>query len=260
MRFVLPLKTYAVLVSISFLMVLADRMELLDPPKGAIQTVLLPVQQGLGDWVVGGHRIVSGVVQMWDAQKRYEHVLKEYTLLLAQHQKTALLEEENRKLHVQLGSFIARDKKLIPARIIMRSPDIMLDRGKVDGITEGMAVVLGDVLIGNVSQVGPKQSRLLLVSDADSKIMVEVENTKQKGVVEGRYNTGMRLSRMLQDVALREHQVLLTTGDDGLYPRGLSVGKITKVYSKESALFQEADVVALLPIDQVDLVFILVER
>lgn len=259
MRTSLPLRTYVVLLLFSCFLYLLDRMALLDAPKRFAQAATVPLQQAVADTVAKIQRMAGGLTTMWWAQKRYDALSIQYNLLLAQQSRLTQLEEENRKLYAQLGSIITKQRKLLPARLLGRSPDIFIDKGNVDNVTEGMVVVLGDVLIGRVSDVGPRRSRVQLLSDSESKVMVEVIETHQKGLVQGRFNIGMRLTKILQGVPLQEDRMLITTGEDGVFPSGLSIGKITRVQRQESDLFQEADVMSMVQLDQVYLVFIVIE-
>ena len=250
---------FFLLLLVSLVLFFLDRIELLDPIKRPVQSVSLPLQQGMADITSRVQGLGGGITSLWFAQKRYEALQKQYALALASEARLRILEDENRKLTAQLGAAVTKGRKLVPAHIIARNPEVLVDRGKADNLSSGMVVLTGDILVGRLDKIGPRTSRVVLPSDSYSKIMVMTQKSQQKGILTGNFGAGMKLTKVLQEQPLQENQLVLTSGEDTIFPQGLTVGKISRVFRKESDLFQEAGVIPLIETADIDTVFILLE-
>lgn len=251
-------RPYLYVLATSFILLVFDKTALLDPFKSPLQSAALPVQQTMGDAITGLYRTMYSLYAMWHREKEYESLRVAYNQLLASHARNLAFKEENQKLYSQLGSPISRKHKLLPTRLVSRYPIISIDRGAVDTVKPGMAVVSGDVLIGRIAQVGPVTATIMVSTGSDSRIMAQSSASHVKGILVGSFGAGMLMTKMLQGARVNADELILSSGEDGLIP-GLAIGKITNVYSKPSDLFQEADVTPLVALSQLDIVFIVLE-
>jgi rod shape-determining protein MreC len=119
---------------------------------------------------------------------------------------------------------------------------IVIDRGEVDGVVVGSAVVIGDgIVYGQVIDVRAQTAIVQLVSHPDSKIPAAIlGQTRTIGLVEGREGALLTMEFIPQDAQLGTGNLVVTSGLDGLVPEGLVIGLVTEVVSVESAPFQRA--------------------
>ena len=128
----------------------------------------------------------------------------------------------------------------VPARVIARDPSvwfntITINRGSSSGIEMNMPVVAAGGIVGRVITVSPWASQVMLVTDEKAGAGAVVGQLGQSGAlgsVRGRADLGVALIEMryvsgLEKVELGDN--VMTTGQDGIYPPGLNVGKVVDV-------------------------------
>jgi len=125
--------------------------------------------------------------------------------------------------------------------------NVTIDKGMNDGVALNAPVLgLGGVM-GRVVEVGPRAAKVQLLLDRDSGVGVRIERTRTTAVVAGQVaftDSGtsdllMKYVPVLADVAVGD--VVVTSGLDQIYPKGLMVGRVRSV-GKGSGLFKEVAV------------------
>lgn len=118
---------------------------------------------------------------------------------------------------------------------------IVIDRGSVDGLREGMPVVAVDGVVGQIVKVAAGSARVLVLTDHASGIAALVQRSRARGVVKG---AGDHCSL---EFALREEDVkvgdtIVTSGIGGIFPKGLPVGEVVMVRKGDYGIFQTVDI------------------
>jgi rod shape-determining protein MreC len=146
-----------------------------------------------------------------------------------------------------LGATPAPPEGTRPARIVVVETagpfqSALLDRGRADGILPGGAVVGDAGLLGRVVAAGEHGARVQLLSDRTAATGILLPRTGRAAVARGDGASGVTLEYVpaIADVAADDEVV--TSGTDGIYPRGLLVGKIEAVRRPGSSLFLELPV------------------
>ncbi len=163
--------------------------------------------------------------------------------ILEQEQKLALLDEiekenarltallnyaeENRNLHFVTASVIGRDNNPY-------LDTITLNVGSRSGVTEKMAVITPEGVVGRVSEVGPNWCRVKTMRDEKMRISVMVERTRDEGMLGGLYEengeiAGTLLYYLPGNADIRAGDVIRTSGIGGFFPKGLYVGTVLSV-------------------------------
>lgn len=119
---------------------------------------------------------------------------------------------------------------------------ITIDRGESDGVRVGMPVISEQGVVGQVVVTSRRSARVLLLTDRVSGIDSIIQSSRIRGVVEG---VGERRCQ-LRYVGIRDHVSIgdrvVTSGLDGVFPRGLLVGIVAAIRSGEQGIFQRIDV------------------
>lgn len=111
----------------------------------------------------------------------------------------------------------------------------LIDAGAGRGVREGMAVVTPQGFAGRVIGVGRHSARILLVTDLNSKIPVMVERSRDRAILEGDNGPEPALRFLPVNPGLAVGDLVLTSGEGGLLPAGLSVGRVSAVGGQEVA-------------------------
>ena len=118
----------------------------------------------------------------------------------------------------------------------------MLDKGISDGVRKGMAVVTPLGVVGQVVAVTARTAKVLLLTDANSGIDVLVQRTRSRGIVSGSLENGVVLKYVKRSEDIQEGDRLITSGTDGVFPKGMMVGTVIKVSKQHIGLFQSIEV------------------
>ena len=111
---------------------------------------------------------------------------------------------------------------------------VLVNAGSRDGIAKGQAAVTADGVAGRVTEVGQRSSRVLLLTDINSRIPVLVGAARDRAIMAGD-NTGQpRLLYLAAGTETRPGDRVVTSGHGGMFPPGLPVGVVTQ--ASETAL------------------------
>lgn len=149
---------------------------------------------------------------------------------------------ENERLKALLNLTEQSEIKPVPARVIARDPSvwfntITINRGSSSGIEVNMPVVTTGGIVGRVITVSPWASQVMLITDEKAGAGAVVGQLGQSGAlgsVRGRADLGAALIEMRYVSGLEKVEVndyVMTTGQDGIYPSGLNVGRVVDVKS-----------------------------
>ena len=149
-------------------------------------------------------------------------------------------ESENERLKALLNLKENNEIQSVPARVIARDPSvwfntITINRGSTSGIAVNMPVVTGGGIVGRVITVSPFAAQVMLITDEKAGAGAVVGQLGQSGAlgsVRGRADLGVAVIEMryvsgLEKVELND--TVMTTGQDGIYPAGLNVGRVVDV-------------------------------
>ncbi len=186
----------------------------------------------------------------------------------------AKLREENNFLREKaiaserLRNLLRFSKKIpgtmLPVQIIGIDPSswfrtIVIDKGTKHGVNRGMAVVSPEGIVGHVLQASPHCAKVLLITDFNSSIDAIIQRGRARGLVEGNGENLCRLkfAPRMHDIQLGDRVV--TSGLGGRYPKGLVIGKISKIKKKSYGLFQQAEIIPSVNFAKLEEVFVITE-
>jgi rod shape-determining protein MreC len=117
------------------------------------------------------------------------------------------------------------------------SSTITINKGSNDGIAKGMAVITSAGVVGKVLTVLPGTSKVMLLTDPGSTLAVRVMRNREEGLLEGKLDR-CALKYVSYYADIQEGDLLITSGLDGIYPKGLPVATVVKVTKHEATAFQ----------------------
>ena len=106
---------------------------------------------------------------------------------------------------------------------------LILDKGSNDGLKPDMAVITPDGIVGKIRDVFGSTSQLLLISDATSGAGVIMASTRIHAILRGSPQGKLQINNLMPDSRIKADETVLTSGGDGVFPRGLPVGTIDSI-------------------------------
>ena len=154
---------------------------------------------------------------------------------LLQWQQTALnLSADNQQLRGLLRVVPENSVSYITARVIGNSGGayvrmILVNAGTEDHVARGQAAMTGAGLVGRLTEVGNRASRVLLITDLNSRIPVTIEGSRASAVLAGDNSERPRLMYLPAADAAKVGDRVVTSGEGGVFPPGLPIGVVSAV-------------------------------
>ena len=152
--------------------------------------------------------------------------------------------EENKRLREILK---LKEKKMLTnfevAEVIGVYPyifpgEIIINKGKEDGIKKNMIVVSKDMfLVGKVEEVRDKYSRVISIFNNKTRISVIVGSTREIGIIEGGYAPFILMKYIPYDSKVKVGDDIFTSGFSEYYFPGIKIGKVYKIIRDKDSLF-----------------------
>jgi len=109
------------------------------------------------------------------------------------------------------------------------SRSVYIDKGESNGIKPDMAVITADGIVGKVLRAYGSTSLVLLINDQTSGVGALLDKTRLQGILRGTPSGEVVLEKVMSDETVPAGEMVLTSGGDGIFPKGLLVGRVTKV-------------------------------
>lgn len=229
---------YIMLGSLAVLTLALDRTEspVTGATRNALTDLLAPAIHFLSQPTLATQNILDNW-QNWQNVAAQNEKLRAENLQLRQWQTaSAELLAENNALRDLLKLAPLDPKHFLSGRMIGNlagsfSQTQFLDIGENDGVKKDMSVISGDGFVGRVMEVGNNTSRVMLVTDINSRIAVVSQKSREKAVAAGRNHSLIELRYLPQKSTLKVGELVLTSGDAKLIPAGMPVGRVVSVES-----------------------------
>ena len=161
----------------------------------------------------------------------YKKLTLEYKKLKAEKLNIEFIKSENKILKSKIEDIKAQNYEILAKVIIdKQSPflkSVIVNRGSKDKIELGMAVLDGDFLVGKVVEVNYLTSRILLLSDLNSKIPVSIEPNGIQSILSGTGGKHGKLQYLLSDnLNIKGEDEVFTSGSGNIFNAGIPVGTV----------------------------------
>ncbi len=231
----------------------------------ALYTALRPFQQA----VTTIHNRVSSVWQSYVALvnvRAQNHALKEEIRRL-KSEKVVLLdkESENKRLKKLLGLKASHDFPSLAAQVIGEDASgwyrtLLINRGSEDGVHPDMPVTVAEGVVGRVDSCSRDMARVLLLTDPNHSVDCRVARTRDRGVLTGSLERGCILRYINLKSGIQPEDEVITSGLDGIFPRGLPVGKVESIEKGYQGLFWEARVRPAVDFSEIEEVLVVLRQ
>ena len=242
-------RNVTVLVALLFAQILGLAMQVKrnDPGEGQGKTPLLRV------WVMNAitpiEKVVvrggEGVRDTWDDYLNLRGVRKENEELKAQLDQMRLdqvrLQEDAAQAHRLQALFNFKEQYLaqtVPAQVVGSSGTessrvIYIDKGESDGVRQDMPVITPEGVVGKVVRVMPSTAQVLLITDPSWGVGGILEKSRLQGIARGTSTGDVKLTNILSDENVEPGERVLTSGGDRIFPKGLPLGTVSELLSRE---------------------------
>ncbi|MBL7053212.1 MAG: rod shape-determining protein MreC [Candidatus Portnoybacteria bacterium] len=170
---------------------------------------------------------------------------------------------ENEFLRQQMELEVLENNGLILAHIIgwdssNSGKSFLINKGKKNGVKEKAAIITsGNILVGQVIEVFDSFSIIQSILDPNSRINALIQESGITGLIRGNQGLNLILDLLPQREEIKEDQVVITSGLAGIFPPGLLIGKIQKVFSLDVQMSQTAEIEPIVDFNNLEKVFVI---
>ena len=243
--------------------------------QSGVQTILSPIEAGASRAFQPIRNLAGWFGDVFDAKgenKELKKDLADTRTQLAQAQTLVRDDAELRKLVALPQQDGFPDTKRVTARVIWKSPTawystIQINQGSDQGIKRNQPVITGDGLIGKVTQVSGGIAVVTLITDAESSVSAQIQPDGAHGIIQPSVGdpNDMRLRFIQKGHPVKEGATVVTSGFasgklDSIFPRGIPIGRVTKVSSDELQLYREVRIKPFADFRRIDYVQVLTSK
>lgn len=185
----------------------------------------------------------------------YEYLKKENEELKNKKSRSDFLELENSQLRKLINEQVESKSSLVSARVLLeeQSPylnSFIINIGANQNIKKGMAVLDGKNFIGRIVDVNYFSSRILLVTDLNSKIPIISEPSGNHAILSGHGKSAPTLEYLSKSHDIKNGDKIYTSGKDGIFKSGIPIGEAKfKKDIIEVQLYSELNEITFINID-----------
>jgi rod shape-determining protein MreC len=238
-------------------MVLDEREHYLLPVKIALDTLVAPLQYAVDAPAQWSKTLNTNLVSRQALLAENATLRANQLLLQAKLEKLIALENENRQLRAlllstpHLGSSRIAVAQLLDVNTDPLVSEVIIDKGFKSGVYEGQPVLDAYGIMGQVVQVGPLTSRVLLITDLRSAVPVQDARSGIRGIVTGQGKLAKLALIDIPDTAdVHAGDTLVSSGLGGHYPEGYPVGIVIAVRRAIGQSFMHVDAVPSAQLDK----------
>lgn len=234
-------------------------------PRGFVMAALAPVQIAASNLADGASGIVSDYLDLVHVRQENARLRAELVREQTERSRLAELEVENRHLSNLLELRQALAIKASAANVIGADASglartIVIEGGANQGFTAGMAVLSTSGVVGKIIAVGPSSSRVLLIDDHNSALDAFDQRTRVRGIIAGVVDGGLIMKYVDRSDDVKAGDTIISSGLDGIFPRGLLVGHVTVVRRKGPDLFLDIHVAPSADFHNLEQVLVITQR
>ncbi len=216
--------------------------DLASRPATVMLSAISPLQDAVSGITHGGSDFVHDYVDLIGVRRENQRLKAEIAELKTNQSRLVELETENRHLSelvdlkdVLGGNSIAANVIGSDANGLART--VVISQGGASGLRPGMAVLSAKGVVGKVIAVSPHAARVLLIDDHNSALDSFDQRTRTRGIVAGVVDDGITMKYVERSQDVRQGDVIVTSGLDGIFPRGLLIGTIKGVSGEGPGMF-----------------------
>jgi rod shape-determining protein MreC len=199
-----------------------------------------------------------------DTEKENSYLREENRWLKAELEESEEVRLTNERLRHLLEFKVDVELPALPAQVIAMDAaswfrTVVIDKGTEHGLREGLAVVVAEGVVGRTVRCAPRQSRVLLITDASSAVASLVQKNRARGILRGRGET-LHLEFVLHQEEIESGDMIITSGSGGIFPKGLTLGRVVQVVRSDHGLFQEVTVAPSVDFSRLEEVLVLLRE
>ena len=236
----------------------------LDPESGsggAIIGIVGPFQKAAGNSIRFVRNIWRRYFFLVSVEEENDRLKNQLAQTVEENHRLAEVDLSNQRLRELLNFKKELPRKVVAAEVVGRDPSswfqtITIDKGKSDGVTKSDPVVVANGIVGQVIDVSGRYAKVLLLIDQDSAVDALVQRSRARGLIKGNGEGGCIFQYVLRKDDVSVGDIVVSSGLDGVFPKGLRVGQVSEVVRRNAGLFQDVVITSFVDFDKLEEVLV----
>ena len=212
----------------------------------------------------------------------FRNVWQHYFYLVATSRENVSLKQKLRQAeekNMQLNEIVIANVRLrkllnfqkntkhsyLSAEVVGKDPSpwfktIIIDKGRAEGVAKGFPVIIPEGIVGQVMAAADHYSKVLFLIDPNGAVDAMVQRTRARGIIKGKAADEYRFDYVLRKHDVRVGDTVVSSGLDGVYPKGIGIGSVLAVSKKDTGIFQEIAVAPSVDFEKLEEVFVLLNH
>jgi rod shape-determining protein MreC len=153
------------------------------------------------------------------------------------------------------------EQPLVAAQVVGKDPSpwfqsVLLDKGRDDGVEEGQPVINPEGVVGIVVEATSHYAKVMLITDPNSAVDAVIQDSRARGIIKGGASGFCVLNFVLRKHEVAEGDAVVSSGMDGVFPKGLPIGQVTAIVKREAGIFQDVSVVPFVDFERLEEVLV----
>ncbi len=220
-----------------------------------------PVAKAFDKTTSGVASFFSGFTELRGAKEENTRLKSEIEQLIAERDSAREEASKLKSLEEQFAMPPRPQYPVLAANVISRNPKVWfktlyLDRGTLDGVRRNMPVATPQGIVGRVISVGPNYSQVQVITDTAAGAGAMLQTSRTMGVLSGTGTNRCDLKGISDALTVQAGDIVVTTGLDRIYPKGLVIGTVERIESDPNGPWHKITVVPTARVDSLEQVLI----
>jgi rod shape-determining protein MreC len=227
------------------------------------------VMSGVALAVKGGDKVVSGAgglvkgyVALRGAREENTYLKQQVEQLTEERDEAREKAAEDARLRAEYSVALLPEYRKVNATVISRNPStwfnrLIIDQGSASGVKLNLPVIAASGIVGRITAVGPFFAEVQVITDRHAGLGAMLQRNRAMGEVRGLDESRCELKDVSTSVDVQPSETIVTTGLDGIYPKGIVVGTVESVQDDPNAPWHKIIVKPTAPIDRLENVQVL---
>lgn len=254
-----------IFISLLFLSSNPGKSRLWNPSIKILVEIIAPVQKLIKNSVTFTENLWFKYFALVNTQEENKKLKTEIDRLKMENSRYREQLATHERLQQLLNFKNTTEQDVLAAQVIISDPSgwfrsIIVDKGENSGVNVNMPVVNAQGAVGQVVSHSYNYSKVLLLIDQNSAVSCIIQRSRESGTLKGLSSKVCTLDYVIKTSDVRNGDLVVTSGLDQIYPKGIPVGEVIEVEDVPGELFKSIKVEPSVDFSKVEEVLILLRE
>lgn len=241
---------------------IASRRPMVTEGPGSVPiSIVAPFQKIVTSMVESVKDVWRHYFSLVSAAKENDRLRAELNRAIERNNACVETEFSNQRLRAFLDFKKNTETRVVAAEVIAKDPSrwyktIIIGKGEMDGVVKGLPAVVPQGVVGQIVMTTANYAKVLLIVDRNSAVDALVQRTRARGIIQGKSEDRCAFQYVLRKHDVKVGDVVISSGLDAVYPKGLRIGRVSSVVRRNAGIFQDVEVTPYVDFEKLEEVLV----